>query len=277
MRWFGSWCVVVVALSAGCTRRNPEYCDVSEDCDADPARPFCDLNGAFPESGFRRHQCSAMPPYCALNDCNGGCTPGVLACDGDQLTSCNADALTTSTVTCPLGCADGELRCKTFEPSNGLGPAFEESAGEPDYMFGPGTRINTDTGVVENADGTNVPVRSLVLAQTGRPSIRVFMARSAVFESATISGTDAFAFVAAGSLTIRGYVDASANGSVRGPGAQSGQVSCAGADAQEYSDAAGTHANGAGGAGNATVGGGGGGPRGCPCSRPDHFDRLRDR
>ena len=32
--------------SAGCTKKNPAFCESAEDCD-DPSAPFCDVDGSF--------------------------------------------------------------------------------------------------------------------------------------------------------------------------------------------------------------------------------------
>lgn len=47
----------VLLLGLRCTKNNPEYCDATRPC-ADPARPFCDLNGSYqPLSNY----CIAQP------------------------------------------------------------------------------------------------------------------------------------------------------------------------------------------------------------------------
>jgi hypothetical protein len=252
---------VVVAVLVGCTERNPDFCASDADC-AGTIRPFCDVNGEFGPSNGTSNICTETPSDCPIARC--GCTPGEpLACDADQLTSCAADGMSSTTSTCALGCST-EDRCLTFEPSNGLGPALTMAASEPDITLPDNTSIDTDTGLVQDINGLSIAFTSVVIPQPGAPSIRVFIARSLVADAVHVRGRNAFALVTFASMTLRGELDASADIDAHGPGAAETVASCFGVDAVEASCG-----NppivlrcwpGAGGAGNATVGGRGGSP-----------------
>jgi len=159
---------------------------------------------------------------------------------------------------CALGCSDGEPRCLTFEPVNGLGPALAASAQEPDVQLPPGTRIDTDTGVVQDVNGTAIPVKTMVVNQAGGPPIQAFLARSFTANDLSVTGTNPLALVARGSIVLNGRVNARATGVVQGPGA-SPSSSCAGADSRQYACSCTEPCSvGAGGGGNTHPGGRGG-------------------
>jgi hypothetical protein len=245
----------MVILLGACTERNPDFCETDADC-RNAAAPFCDVNGEFPESGKIKNACSATPADCPLERC--GCTPGeALSCDLDQLTVCAPDAHSTATVTCGLGCST-EDRCLTFEPSNGLGPALELAAAEPDVVLPASIHIDSDLGAVRDANGATIPVTSIVVAQSGAPSIRVFMGRSFEIDDALVEGSFAVAFVAPGSIALKGKLDASAQGRQNGPGAQEAPALCVGASTREVQNGSFVVSGGAGGAGDAVTGARGG-------------------
>jgi hypothetical protein len=250
------WSCLLAVIS--CTRRNPAYCTSSADC-SDPAKPFCDVTGAF---GPLMDDCIATPLDAgadALEDTanDAGCTPGAgILCASDMLTACAADGHSTVQTPCALGCAS-EPRCLTFEPSNGLGSAFIAAANEPDVVLPPGAKIDTDLGLVENAAGSALTVASELVAQSGGPSIRVFLGNSFVLDAMVIQGTAAVAFVAPGRVSVIGYVDASATEIQGGPGAVSGSDACVGLSIHAGSAIGPSFTGGAGGGGNATKGGDG--------------------
>ncbi len=162
------------------------------------------------------------------------------------------------TETCALGCASDGPRCLSFEPSNGLGPALGESAGEPDVVLPPGTRIDTDRGLLQDGNGTAIPVKAIQVNQVGGPPILVFEAKSFVMSDLTVTGSKALAFVAKGPITLTGRLTARARGRTAGPGAQS-TTSCKGVDSNQFANSCATPgAVGAGGAGNQQAGGRGG-------------------
>ena len=238
------------AVLVGCTAKNPDFCKADTECD-DPAKPFCDVSGEFAESGHTPNICTARPAGCSIERC--GCDAGTgLSCDLDQLTVCNADGHSSSVETCALGCST-EPRCLTFEPSNGLGPALEMAASEPDVVLPPGTRIDTDLGTVTTASGSTVSVRSAEVSQQGSVAIRAFVARSFTIDGVVVRGQHPVALVAADSILIRGRFDARATGTNAGPGALDSPAACAGEGYQVDLN------TGTGGGGGATAGGDGGG------------------
>jgi hypothetical protein len=247
--------LLVGFLGTACTKDNPEFCRTDADCDKFPGRPFCDVNGEFAESDHTPHTCTTIPDGCPIERC--GCMPGDgLSCDLDQLTVCNSDGRSTSTVTCALGCST-ENRCLTFEPSNGLGQALVDAAAEPDVILSAGARIDTDVGVIQDAGGNTIAVRTELVAQ-GAGSIRVFLAHSFVLDTMTVQGSHSIAFVAPAPITLRGRLDASANAAVGGPGGQVAPSGCAGSGDTIGGSGTSQHSGGGGGGGNATMGGTGG-------------------
>lgn len=239
--------VAVLFVATACTRRI-NVCDSDEDC-TDPAYPFCDTAGEYAESGNRPNTCSIVPSNCSLERC--GCTPGVARCAVDAVENCEPDeswfygGSFRIAEACPLGCEPTDTRCLTFEPSYGLGPQLVASANEASVSLPDGAVIDTTDGTVREGNGTPISVRSVLITQPGGPAIRVFLAKDWAMRSLTIRGAHSFAAISTGPITIEGYVDASANGTVAGPGARSAPADCAGKSGTA----------GGGGGGNATKGG----------------------
>jgi hypothetical protein len=229
---------------AACTK-SVDLCKGDADC-TDIAFPFCDVNGEFPPSGGQPGVCTIVPPDCPVDRC--GCDPGATTCGSGELTTCNPDGKSQTMVACGVGCEDDGTGCKTFDPSNGLGPALMSAAMQQDVVFPSQVTIDTTTGSITDSSGVSVTVTSLVVAQ-GSSSIRVFVAKSFEIHDATIAGTMAVAFVADGAIEIDGDVDASANLGSAGPGALDLPALSVGGD----------RFTGGGGGGN-SVGGGSGSP-----------------
>jgi len=140
-------------------------------------------------------------------------------CDGSDLVSCNSDGTAEVSENCSLGCSVTGLRCNDLDPSNGLAPYLDMTGGEPDLDLGTMATINTDDGTVM-VDGKPVIVYSMLLGQSSAPTIRVFIGHSLTATDVTITGSNAFAVVSNGDLTIGGVFAASANGIFTpGPGA----------------------------------------------------------
>jgi hypothetical protein len=252
---------VFAIVCSACTVKNPHYCNEDADCKDRPLT-FCDLAGEFPESDHTVHTCTIPPASCPIERC--GCEPGAgLKCDVDQLTSCNADGHTSSTKTCALGCSTAEPRCLTFEPSNGLGAALEMAESEPEMTIPSGSRIDTDLGLLQDPRGQTISVKTVVVDQDGGTSVLALVARSFVIDDLAAGGSRALALVAADTVTLRGRMDASAAGIVRGPGALESPAACAGGSAQ-IANFGGSSTYGGGGGGNATPGAPGGGFDGSP-------------
>lgn len=279
-------CCAVSGLA--CTKPNPAATCPNGAC-VDPAFPFCDVTGAI---GGMPNQClsvSCTPgefEVCvgatALScnqtgdnfdriECGGGCdeqsagclpfcTPAaVLGCTDDLLTVCNeAGTATMVAETCSLGCASDEARCLSFQPSNGLGPALTESAGEPDLVLPSGSLIQTDQLIVQDAQGNPIPVKTGSLTQVNGLPIMVIQAASISMSDLTVTGTSPLAIVANGLITISGRVTARGTGIVRGPGART-IGACVAANAQQFDGICPqAQSVGAGGGGGHTAGGRGG-------------------
>ncbi len=252
--------VMVVAVLAGCTKR-VNVCYSDADC-KDPMYPFCDVNGEYPASGGEKNSCTIVPDNCPVDRC--GCTPGaMLSCVGDQATTCAPDGMSTTMDTCALGCAADGTRCLTFDPSNGLGGALAMAAGEADVVVPAGATIDTDLGEVTDSNGVPIAVTTLVIPQTGAPSIRAFIGRSIVIDDTKVVGTNALALVAHAGVTVQGLVDLAAHGVSGASAAQTSPLACAGSISKQFQCSVGPATNtvtdGAGGGGDATVGGTGGG------------------
>jgi hypothetical protein len=235
--------LVMLVMSGACTRA-ADRCLGDVDC-TDPAYPYCDVNGTYPASGGDMGVCTIPPPADAGIDAPFSCTPGGATCTNNMLTVCNSDGVTMTTSSCLLGCETDGTACKSFEPSNGLGPAFVASATGSDIVFPSAITIDSDTGGI--VDSANVPINitSVVVTQSGAPSIRVFIAHSFDITNAQATGSAAIAFVAATTVNIDGIVSLDATGTASGPGALVGATAGV------------AGAGGGGGGGNATVGGGG--------------------
>jgi hypothetical protein len=252
--------LVVSLMFAACTKPNPDICNADSDC-KDPAAPFCDVNGEYAESGHITNTCTITPATCPVERC--GCTAGAgLACSADQLASCGTDGHSRVTSRCALGCSTTEIRCLAFDPSNGLGPALADSASEPDVVLPPGARIDTDVGLVQNSGGVTIAVKSVLVTQASGPSIRAFIGRSFVIDDVVVVGANALAIVSVDKITLRGRLDASANGMAKGAGGQESPAACVGTSVQSIGCGGNNQFgcnDGAGGGGNATPGGAGGG------------------
>lgn len=256
---------------------------------SDPRYPYCDVTGAIGGEPGRCLAVTCTPGEVAACDgdaalvcnasgesydrdqCAAGCEPvagcrpfcaagQTLSCLNDELTRCNPAGTGTVTQTCALGCALEAARCLTFVPLNGLGAALADSANEPDVTLPLGTRIDTDSGAVQDASGTPILVKSVVVAQVGAPAIRVLEGKSFSIMGATVLGTNPIAFVAQGTIAVTGQIEARARGQTGGPGAQSSS-SCNGRDVNEYFCTCDPTPclRGGGGAGNYQQGGKGGG------------------
>jgi hypothetical protein len=222
-KWTAVLAVLCSILAVACTK-HVDGCDANSDC-TDPAYPFCDVDGQYAPSGGNKNVCTIIPPDCPANVC--GCSPGAATCATDQLTTCNADGMSTSTTGCALGCSDDEITCKSFMPSNNLGPSLIEAAAEPDVTIVSGSTIDTDTGAVVMPNGTPIIVASALVPQSSG-MIRAFTAHSFTIADVSVTGSYPIALVAADDMTLNGILDASANGSAAGPGAQAPGTGCDG-------------------------------------------------
>ena len=73
----GRWLVLAAALvgAAGCGEEtNPLFCDATHPCGGG-ARPFCDIEGVYPQSGGIKNTCIAYPFDGGGNPPDGGGEP----------------------------------------------------------------------------------------------------------------------------------------------------------------------------------------------------------
>lgn len=250
-----AWLSIVVVPFSGCTKQNPNFCNSDADCKT-ASSPFCDLNGEYQESGFTKHSCSATPANCPVTRC--GCTANsVLGCADGSATVCGSDGMSSTVVDCALGCATDGTRCAVFDPSNGLGPALSDAAHEPDIVFPPMAHVDTDLGIVQDANNASVAVKTVLVPQTNGTTIRVLEGKSFIIDQVVVTGSHPLAIVAPGAITIRNQFDMSAKGVQAASGAQDGSGPCAGAKTTLTCNSFCTD-SGPGGGGNATPGGRGG-------------------
>lgn len=300
-------CRVAVSLlllfgMGACTRANPSATCADGTC-RDPEYPFCDVNGVVSGTagacvavtcsagefaaceGNAALSCDTTGRNYERVQCEFGCNAGegciractanaVVSCTGETLRQCNDNGTGIGEQTCSLGCSDDGTRCRTFQPSNGLAAALADSANEPTATLGVGVLLDTDSGLVTDANGNPIVIKSTVVTQVGAPSIRVFEARSFDVQDITIYGAMAAAFVATGPIRVTGHLAARARGVASGAGAkQSG--ACFGENKNEYSCVcASPCTKGTGGGGNATAGGQGGGNGGVGGATESSFSPL---
>ncbi|HEY1811446.1 MAG TPA: hypothetical protein VGG74_03765 [Kofleriaceae bacterium] len=251
--------LAICALSFTCTKRVND-CDSNADC-TNPAYPFCDVNGTYEPSGGMKNVCTIIPPDCPVDVC--GCQPGATTCGSDQIVTCNADGMSTTTTSCGLGCGSDGLSCATFTPSNGLGPILAEAGSAGDFVVPAGATIDTSACEIEMAN-TALLHGSLVASPQASGKICAFAANNFTIGNVSAAGTYPVAFVAANDITISGILDAGAKASTPGPGAQPIGSPCDGGGVVMFRcfDGAppqpGRCSEGGGGGGNATAGGSGG-------------------
>lgn len=141
-------------------------------------------------------------------------------CTNDVLEVCGSNGMVESTENCALGCYTDGTRCNEVDPSNGLASQLDQAAQQGDVTLPDGARINTDTGTVTSANGDAIAVATATVQQAGGPTLRVLLARSFTMDGVRVVGSLPVAFVAREEITIRGVLDASADGATPGPGAQ---------------------------------------------------------
>ena len=248
--------IVVMCFFTACTKRT-NVCTKDSDC-KDPAYPFCDVNGEYLPSGGEKNVCTIVPDSCPISRC--GCTPGaVISCSGSDLTSCAADGMSTDTTACPLGCASDGTRCSSFTASNGLSDALAQSATLPDVVLPAGAKIDTESGVVVDGGGTPIPITSMVVDQPSGLPIRVFVGHVIVLNDATVVGANPLGLAGSAGVTLQGFLDIAAHGTVSAPGGVSPPFGSAPSATGQPVCAIGTNVvtttYGGAGAGNAVAGG----------------------
>jgi hypothetical protein len=179
----------------------------------------CGFPRPTPFGGMDARDDGGVGPFCTANQ--------ALRCDGSNLVRCNRDGTAEVSESCSLGCSATDLRCHGVNPSNGLAQQLDMAAGEPDFDLGATATINTDDGTVL-VDGNPVAVKSVLVAQSSAPIIRVFLVHSLTANDVTITGAqtiaaqtngrNALAIVSDGELKIGGVFAASADVSFSGAG-----------------------------------------------------------
>lgn len=119
-----------------------------------------------------------------------------------------------------------------------------------------GAKIDTTAGVILDAGGGSIPVKTSMVLQVGAPPIFVVEAGALTIQDVTVEGDGPLAFVAAGQVTISGRISVRAHAGAPGPG---GRTDCSAAPHTQRNDCiCGICSFGTGGGGNNFVGGSGG-------------------
>lgn len=229
--------ILALACMASCSKR-VNFCESDKDC-ADPAFPFCDVDGQYAPSGGVANTCTIVPPDCPIDRC--GCSPGVVMCAMGTLQTCNPDGMSVTMQACALGCGSGGTTCATFVPSNSLATALASAASASLVSIPSGATIDTDAGTVA---GTTV-ASTVVMVQNS--SMRVFAAPSWTLPNLRITGSLPVAFVASGQIQVQGFVELESRAGSDGAGADTA-IACHGANVM---------GGGGGGGGGGTSGGAG--------------------
>ena len=225
-------------------------------CGSVPAKPGADASVG--DTSTEDAAIDAPPKACTTTTCTN-----------DVLEVCGSNGMVESTEPCALGCFTDATRCNAVDPSNGLASHLDQAAQQGDVTLPDGSTINTDNGTVMSPNGP-VAVATATVAQSAGPMLRVLIAKSFTLGDVRVTGALPLAMVASEEITINGVVDASADGSSGGPGAQScGAMGAGGAPGNGHYERprAGNSGgyptyiwciNGAGGGGFGTAGGNGG-------------------
>ena len=151
-----------------------------------------------------------------------GCTVGTSTCDGKNILTCLAGEAgpVVAVKSCPLGCVP--VQCRSLVPSNNLPTSL---LGGSTVKWAPKAKlvtINTNTGTI--SDGTKAPHVFVKQAQPG-PQIKALSFKSIFIPSGTtlqVTGDNALALVASGTIDVQGTIDASGKMNQPGPGGGQG-------------------------------------------------------
>jgi hypothetical protein len=136
----------------------------------------------------------------------GVCVPGTGMCASGMLQTCNSAGQWSAPSMCTLGCFTDGTRCYDVNPSNGLAAALDDARTQPSYTLMDGAQFNTTTQKVIDGDGSPVPIKSVLVHQSGAPDIVVFEVGSLTASAFTVTGEGAFAIVSNGDVSITGVV-----------------------------------------------------------------------
>jgi hypothetical protein len=187
------------------------------------------------------------------------CVPNVIECNDAMgvYTDCGPTGEVEVQMTCPLGCSTTSEQCVDVNPSNGLATYLDMAAGGPDVVLGPGSTIDTETGVVYSGAASVTIPNFLIDMPSPTPDVRVFVVRTLTISGTTTVAKEgpAVAIVADGDITITATLDLSASATQPGAGASS----CV---AASWSETPTSPSPGGGGGGRGTRGGNGGSANG---------------
>jgi hypothetical protein len=143
------------------------------------------------------------------NPDQGGCycEPGTSSCAANQTIHCSDEGQVKEIEPCGLGCNDTGERCIDVDPSNGLAGYLDMSDEAPVVVLANGAIFDTDSGTIEDADGTVIEVPEFkVSAPVDGVAVRVFAVKGLTVGDATVRGTRAMAIVSDGDVLIRGHL-----------------------------------------------------------------------
>jgi hypothetical protein len=205
--------LALLLFLASCKVDDPLYCDLDRPC-TDPERPFCDLGGDHPASDGIARTCIADPSSATIGDAAPGAdatppppcsSPGeALECTDDTLVQCSDEGQEQQT-SCPLGCAEEELRCLDVQPSNGLAAYPDLAADAQPLVIAGEAHFDTDTGNLLDDRDNQILVQTFLLDAPYRGvPVRVIVARSVDIGSLSALGVPALAIVTDGEIRVRG-------------------------------------------------------------------------
>jgi hypothetical protein len=239
MMWRGTL-VLVIALLAGCTKKNEEkYC--TEQTCTTPDFPFCDVTGfASGEAGTciavsctpgefgecrgdQEVRCNDTGTNYSVVQCERGCDatadgcrlcdPNETACTNGTVARCNASGAVISKQECPLGCFENEPRCRDIAPSNDLARFLDMVPNPPDLDLSAGATIETSSGVITTSAGSMTVPSFLVPAPPNGAAIRVIVAGRVRLGNVLVApggfvDGPALAILASGDITIEARLTA---------------------------------------------------------------------
>jgi len=281
-------------LGAGCTTKNPYFCE--DGVCIDPARPFCDIDGSVagdpgvclavtcaPEmpsacQGESSVTCNATGTNFDVTPCNHGCNdqtfvcnvcePSTASCSGDVLESCGEDGVVASTETCTGGCVTSpNAHCAHLTPRY-VPDICDSAATSPTFVVS--TSGTLDTSLDQNCNGG-------VVDQPGtRPLCVMRYGTIKITQGATLklTGTRPVAIVADRDFEIAGAIDASADNMPVGTSGPGGGATLSGSSALGTKAGGGAGFRVAGAAGGGPTADGGGGIGGVASVNPGTFAAL---
>jgi hypothetical protein len=191
--------------------------------------PFDSWGGACSSAGSNADcTLSLTSPSSSVTATFGICKPGTGMCASGMLQTCDSTGHWTSPTTCTLGCFTDNTRCWDVAPSNGLAAALDDAKTQPSYTLTDGAQFDTNTGNVIDGNGSPVAIKSVGVAQTGAPSIRVFEVGSLTTGAFTIKGSGAFAIASNADVSINGVVSVVFQQFYISPGAVDNTDPCSG-------------------------------------------------